>query len=246
MPNLIAPKVGTPWDIICDGDDTLWACGRYYDAAATLCCQFIQLEFPHLHTETARRRCRAIQAALIDKYGYYFDLYEDAWAEVYLQLCHHQGQAVYHETLGNIYDAAASVHRAPYSVFPGVSQTLGQLQTQGHRLHLLTLGDNDWQRDKVRRNHLDRFFTSIHVVQRSKGPQMRLLAANPLRTMVVGDSLLREMVPSWRLGYTSVWIRSDDKWHATHHQIDFNRLHIINRFTEISSVVAKLNGQSHR
>lgn len=233
------------WTIIFDGDDTLWICNEYYNAAASVCERFIAMEFPDLHGcgPELRHHCRQIQHSLIRKYGYYLELYEDAWVEVYLQLCHRARRTPSPLISGAIFQAARGVHDGPYSVMVGVREMLDQLYQAGHQPHLLTLGDEDWQRAKVRRNNLEKYFTSIHVIRRTKGPQLRLLAGNPARTMMVGDSRQRDILPALRLQISAVWIHPPDDAKDPPERHDFSQVYRLPKVVGLPALLQRLNSQ---
>ncbi len=242
MTKVTAPAPNETWDIITDGDDTLWECGVYYNASGQACCRLLDVGVPgHGHTDEAlRRHCRSIQLSLIRKHGYYFELYEDAWVEVYLHLCHHHHLPVSTSFSERIYETASAVHQAPYTLFLGVIETMQSLRADGHRFHLLTLGDDGWQREKVRRNGLDGYFSSIHVIQRSKGPQMRLLAMNRPRVLMIGDSPHSDIVPAVRQGIPALLIHNTDGWAQSHHHVDPHRIHQLSTFVDLPGALLKI------
>ncbi len=243
MNKIITPFIGAIRDIIIDGDDTLWECALYYSAATRVCFRLIQMQFPDITEDSLRANSRQIQRNLITKYGYYAELFEDAWVENYTQLCHRRNQPVSETIAGALFKAAAGVHDAPYMVFHGVPESLAELKAQGYHLHLLTLGDNDWQRSKVQRNGLGGYFTSIHVIQRTKGPQMRLLARDPKRTLMVGDSEHSDIEPAVALGIEAAIIQSDDLWSRSHKPLP-DHVHRISSFTKTPALLRRLASQS--
>lgn len=231
------------WTIIFDGDGTLWECSRYYMEADERCLDIFHpyiMKAGTTRTSIADRK-RIIQQSLMKRYGYYRDVFTDSWVETYLHLCHRFGLWVDEWTVADLMWNARTVQDAPYDVFPGVAQALIRLRQAKHRLHLLTRGEHDWQLDKVRRNGLAGHFLSIHPIQDTKGPQMRLLAMGAKRAMMVGDNPDDDLRPAQAFGLTRVLVRNADPWVGGGNIADRD-VHVIMSVTELPGLIARLNG----
>ncbi len=235
------------WTIIFDGDGTLWECSRYYMEADERCLDVLPADIMKAgitRTSIADHK-QVVQRCLMERHGYYRDVFTDSWVETYLQLCHRLGREINDRVVAELVRNARSVQHAPYDVFPGVAETLIQLRHAGHRLHLLTRGEHDWQYDKVRRNGLAGYFLSIHPIQDTKGPQMRLLAMGAPRAMMVGDNPDDDLRPAQALGLTRVLVHNADPWVGGGKNADPN-VHAIISVTELPELVARLNAQPSR
>ncbi|MBI2984731.1 MAG: HAD family hydrolase [Candidatus Kerfeldbacteria bacterium] len=234
------------WTIIFDGDGTLWRCSEYYQAADLACATIIHTALPGLDMPDDQliRYGRFVQAALFERRGFYFDLFQDAWEEAYAHLAARLKQPIDPIVGASIQGAFEVVRSAPYPLFEGVAETLAKLKTDGHQLHLLTLGDREFQLLKVRRNGIEALFDSIHPVQEPKGPQLRLLGLGGFagRAMMVGDSLDSDVRPALRLGIVGVWLRNAGlPWLRTKRFPRGARFHTIERVAELPRLIDQLN-----
>lgn len=234
--------VRRPWDLIFDADDTLWACSVYYRQADHNCLAIIQdaLGVP-LDLQASIVRARLVQRASLRRWGYYLDIYEDAWVETYYQIAHRFGRAISQKVAADVHVAARSVKTAPYSVFDDVVPTLTELRRNGHRLHVLSLGDETIQMAKIDRNRMTGLFDSTHIIQRSKGLKMRLIAMNGRRTMMIGDSLHSDITPAVKLGLEAAWIHNTEIWGQTHNPLDMSRVHVIHHVRELPAIIVNLS-----
>ena len=102
-----------------------------------------------------------------------------------------------------------------FAPFPGTIETLQELQRGGIRMGLLTNGNSEFQRSKIRRFYLARYFESI-LIESEFGagkPDRRVflaaleqLGATPAQTWMVGDDLMRDILPAQQLGLGTVWV----------------------------------------
>ncbi|MBI3572776.1 MAG: HAD family hydrolase [Candidatus Kerfeldbacteria bacterium] len=236
--------VPRPWTIIFDGDDTLWLCGEFYRQAEAGCIDLLKsIQFEGtLDKVTLVALQRKIQRALMRRHGFYLTIFEDAWSETYRQLCDRQGQRFDRGVDRELQQMSGAIHAAAYPIFPGVLAMLAELREQGHILHLVTLGDETFQRSKVQRNGLEAAFSQAHVVQHGKGTIMYHLASGQ-QTMMVGDSLPSDIQPAKRLSIQPVWIdHSNDEWHIGDGSQDLKGVHVIDRVTELPKLIARLDG----
>jgi putative hydrolase of the HAD superfamily len=118
--------------------------------------------------------------------------------------------------LGDEMADAFTLRREPLiTPFPGVIATLQELQRRGIRMGLVTNGSRAFQRNKIRRFDLERYFEAIiiegefGVGKPDRGVFLYALAqmgASPARTWMIGDDLLRDLQPAGQLGLGTVWV----------------------------------------
>ncbi len=82
-------------------------------------------------------------------------------------------------------DAVAA--RAAAFVYPGAADFLDALRSRGHRLVLLTLGNDSWQRLKVRHSGLAERFDTYETTLQDKAAALRRIAAAG-EAVVVNDN----------------------------------------------------------
>jgi HAD superfamily hydrolase (TIGR01549 family) len=102
-----------------------------------------------------------------------------------------------------------------FAPFPGTIATLQELQQRGIRMSLLTNGDSEFQRRKIRRFDLARYFESI-IIESEFGAgkpdpsvfvaALEQMGAEPTQTWMIGDDLRRDLQPAGQLGLGTVWV----------------------------------------
>jgi putative hydrolase of the HAD superfamily len=120
------------------------------------------------------------------------------------------------QALGNeLADAFTIQREETVAPFPGAIERLQELHLRGICMGLVTNGSGEFQRSKIRRFELARFFKSIiiegefgagkpdHRVFRSALEQ---IGALPAQTGMVGDDLIRDIQPAQELGLGTVWV----------------------------------------
>jgi putative hydrolase of the HAD superfamily len=105
-------------------------------------------------------------------------------------------------------------HRRVYP-FPGALEKLAALHRRGIPLALITNGDHRFQRDKIERFGLTKFFRCI-VVEGEFGTgkpdhavflhTLKTLQVQPQGVCMVGDNLAFDIAPAQHLGMHGVWV----------------------------------------
>lgn len=227
-----------PWDIIIDLDDTCWPANIYYRQADLRCIAILQRA---LGVTIDEKRCiagvRRIQRAKLRQTGYYLEFFEDSWLEQYRHLASQYGCPLNVHVGEAIWEAAHSVFLQDYTAYEGVPDTLRELKASGHRLWVVSLGDDTWQRTKLARNGLTDVFHDIHIIPRSKGLRMWLIASGGRRTMMVGDSAHSDVVPAVNIGLYVAWVHNTDPWGQTDKPIDMEHVRIIRHVSELPKLI---------
>lgn len=99
--------------------------------------------------------------------------------------------------------------------FPGSVETLRKLQGQGTRMGLITNGNAEFQRPKIRRFALEQYFDFI-LIESEFGmgkPDPRVFryglerfGVSPAQVWMIGDDLEFDMRPAQELGMDTVWV----------------------------------------
>jgi putative hydrolase of the HAD superfamily len=121
-----------------------------------------------------------------------------------------------HPALGDEMAEAFTLRRERlFKPFPGTIETLKELQRRGIRMGLLTNGNSEFQRRKIRRFDLARYFEII-IIEGEFGvgkPNQRVFlsalehfGALPAQAWMIGDDLVRDLRPAWQLGLDTVWM----------------------------------------
>lgn len=109
---------------------------------------------------------------------------------------------------------AVCKHEAVY-VFEDVFDTLIELKKRGYSLALLTNGDSEFQREKLKRFDLERLFDGIFIdgEQGVGKPEreaydnvLRLFQVQPYQSCMIGDHYLWEVVAPKSYGLKAIWV----------------------------------------
>ncbi|MBN2386314.1 MAG: HAD family hydrolase [Anaerolineales bacterium] len=99
--------------------------------------------------------------------------------------------------------------------FPGAIEALQAFQQRGIRMGLVTNGSSEFQRSKIRRFDLARYFETTLIEgefgtgkpdRRVFQAALQALDASPAETWMVGDDLERDILPAGELGLDTVWV----------------------------------------
>lgn len=228
--------------VVKDGDDTCWYCRHNYFQADWVCGGLIAQALgvvcppPHeiLHLQ------KQIEKSAMKEHGFRFTQFEDAWVETYRQLTDRHERQYVGRVAKEVYFAAEYVKRAEYPVIPDVYNVLRQLHTMAESIHLLSLGDYDFQMErKVKPNGLERLFDSIHITQGDKGLIMQELSDPAVMTVMVGDNYFTDIEPALAIGVTPVWIHNTSLWTQSENGVD-PRVHVIHHLRELPDLIKQL------
>lgn len=204
------------WDLIFDGDDTLWTCSPVYQAIDQACVQVINQSLPdgqQANLAVLREARHRHQAGAHRRHGFSLDLFPNAWVAAYVSFAQAKGLTPDRLVERRLLEVAWRFFDADYPIFPGAISALEDLQGLGHRLHMLTLGEDGLQRRKVREAGLNQLFSSddVHVIQTTKGPAMRLIGmrGRPGRVAMAGDSITGDVIPALHQGFVALWVKNE-------------------------------------
>lgn len=109
-------------------------------------------------------------------------------------------------------------HEAVY-VFEDVFDTLTELKKRGYRIALLTNGDRDFQREKLKRFDMEKLFDGIFIEgEQGVGKPEKQAYENvlnrfqvqPGEACMIGDHYLWEVVAPIRYGLKAIWVNRGD------------------------------------
>ncbi len=235
--------------IVClDLDDTLipntclyhgptWKCGLIISKALGHKSPY-PLEVLRLQYET--------DAGLVKTHGYGVDRYPKSWLRTYEILAERARVPVERSVAKRLLATAARFKSGPYVPFDGAKDALGELQHASHMLHLVTAGDKRLQQRKIDRCGLKSLFDSTHIVKIDKKPVLaKLVADEPHRGIMVGDSTRSDILPAIELGMTGILVKSET-WPYAKIDLDPKRYHVVDDITQVPALIRKLVRQSRR
>jgi putative hydrolase of the HAD superfamily len=198
-----------------DADDTLWHNETLYTLAKD---QFQQLLAPYANPEQARRRLDEIEEWNVRHYGYGIKSFALSMVEAALEISAGQIEGL---RLGRILDIVKEMLNAEVKPLGAVEPVLAELAQQ-YPLMLITKGDFFEQQRKIERSGLAEYFRYIEIVVDKTAETYRGVLAKyhlePLRFLMVGNSLRSDILPVLEIGGQAVYIPYASTW--AHEQVD--------------------------
>jgi len=198
-----------------DADDTLWHTETLYSQAKD---QFQQLLAPHANPEQARQRLDEIEEWNVRHYGYGIKSFALSMVEAALEISGGQIEGL---RLSRILDIVKDMLNAEVKPLGAVEPTLAELAQQ-YPLMLITKGDFFEQQRKIERSGLAKYFRYIEIVVDKTAETYRGVLAKyhlePLRFLMVGNSLRSDILPVLEIGGQAVYIPYASTW--AHEQVD--------------------------
>ena len=105
--------------------------------------------------------------------------------------------------------------------FPYTNDVLEKLRSLGYKTGLITNGSGELQRAKLKLLGLEKYFDEIIICGElgfekpdplSFKTMAELLDASPNQLLYVGDNPVNDIVPSRKVGYIPVWVKTGSPW----------------------------------
>lgn len=193
--------------VVFDGDDTLWFVEHLYDRARAEAAELVgSLGLDPADWEA---RQRLIDVANVATMGLQATRFPTSCAKAYTDASLAAGRLPSAGEASKVWGCAAQVFDWEALPALGVADLLDDL-TADFRLVLLTKGDLWVQKKRVGDSGLERFFTSVEIVEQKTAESFRWLldslAADPAESWSVGNSLPSDINPALATGMNAVWV----------------------------------------
>jgi putative hydrolase of the HAD superfamily len=215
--------------LLIDADDTLWENNVYFMEVTERFCQVVAAW--GIEENRARTCLSDTERANIVKHGYGAAAFSRSVVQAFRFLIPEGGD----DDLEDLRSRAASIcRREQVELLPGVLETLATLSGY-HELVLVTKGDRDEQRRKLRRSRLARFFRHVEIVKEKNVAIYRRLATglglDPDRTWMIGNSPRSDINPALAAGLGAVLVPHPCTW-----ELEIEELNLASaRFARVSS-----------
>src|SRR6185312_5837882 len=201
-----------------DADDTLWVNNIYFERAIYA---FISSLDHRVHTnEGVRGHLNLCERATIAAHGYGLKSFHRSLVDCFEQLSQ---EPVTPEKHDRIVSFVNSIAEQEIELLPGVRETLLELQKR-HRLILVTKGNADEQKDKLKRSGLESLFAGVEVLPEKHESAYRALTSHhgceAQSTWMIGNSPKSDVNPALAAGLNAVFIPHDFTWVLEHEVID--------------------------
>src|SRR5262245_57282832 len=198
------------FDIIAfDADDTLWHNEPIYRGAQR---QVLDILAHYHDREWIERRMCETELRNLEHYGYGIKGFTLSMIETAIELT--EGRISGAE-IGRIIELTREMFRAPVVLLDGVEETI-TLLAASHDLMLITKGDLFEQQAKIARSGLADRFSKIEIVPVKLRETYQTIIdrheINPLRFLMVGNSIRSDILPVIEMGASAVHIPYETTW----------------------------------
>lgn len=211
---------------LCDMDDTLTYCSKYYidahEAGAKLISEFAGVTPEHaraLITEIDLEAARKRRNFNKDRFG---DSFVHALWEAHTQTRKRGSITPAQEDV--VRAAANAVYTAEYGLKEGAVDLLKQVRRVGLQAILVTKGDEEVQNYKIEKNGLKPYFNAIEIVKNKSFDTWQAIVERHNVTarysFVIGDSLKDDIAPAKRLGLRTIHVANEDCWAYNSHDVE--------------------------
>ena len=213
--------------LLFDLDDTLIHCNKYFYLVID---QFVGTMLTWFSSygitgEAIRAKQTEIDIAGIQVLGFKSEHFPQSFLETYRHFTDMTGRrpsAVEEDLLWKIGLSAYEHEVEPY---PHMQETLDDLASAGHDLHLYTGGEVLIQQRKIDQMQLDRYFGSKIYVRRHKNNEALegILSEGSFdrdHTWMIGNSIRTDVVPALSAGIHAIHMKTEVEWIYNVMQID--------------------------
>lgn len=234
--------------IIFDLDDTLVHCNIYFDQILDEFTELLSGWFANtgITAEEIRAKQIEIDIAGVEQIGFISTHFPQSLIETYRYFSQLLGLEAGFAQEEQLMKLGMSVYDREIEAYPGMTQTLNLLRSQGHQLHLYTGGESVIQQRKIDQMRLTDYFEERIYIRRHKNVDAleEILTSGPFdrsRTWMIGNSLRTDIMPALSAGIHSIYIKRPNEW--SFNLVELKRdtkseMYTISALEEIPSVIA--------
>jgi putative hydrolase of the HAD superfamily len=226
--------------IVFDGDDTLWRTEQLYDDARSAAAAIVSESCLDASAwETLERHIDVENVAVL---GHSVERFPRSCAEAYQKLCETVGRIPDTSVAERIRQAARSAFLRPAPPIDGANETLSTLRSRGHRLALLTKGDESVQARRIEQSGLRQYFDLVRIVSEKSAAEIKkvvtLLGRQPGSSWMVGNSIRSDILPALEAGLRAIWIEAHVwEYERLHERTLDNRVVIVRQLPDLLKVI---------
>ncbi|CAG7653463.1 HAD family hydrolase [Paenibacillus allorhizosphaerae] len=213
--------------ILFDMDDTLIYCNKYFDLVIDQFADQMETWFHgyHLNVEEIKKKQTEIDLSRVLVSGFAPDHFPQSFVDTYDHYSDVTGRAKRQEDIERLRELGATVYGHSIEPYPYMEETLRELQSEGHELHLYTGGDHKIQMRKVTEAGLERFFGDRIHITRHKNEQfleniVHSRGFDRSRTWMIGNSLRTDIIPALTCGIHAIFMPAELEW--AYNQVEVN------------------------
>lgn len=207
--------------LLIDADDTLWENNIHYEKVTI---DFVNLmKSKRIMEHDIERFLRQKEMANVKHYGYGADSLYRTMINVYKEACEKEGKKTENEVLVWIKNAKSKTRDYDIEFLTGVTEVLPKLQKKNLMI-LVTKGNPEEQKDKIKRSGVSRFFHHTRVVEEKHAKIykdiVKELKLNIETTWMIGNSPRSDINPAKAAGLGTVFIPYHTTWEHEIEEID--------------------------
>ena len=222
--------------LLCDADDTLWENNIYFEEAIEEFVAYV--DHPVLSPAQVREVLDRIEVRNIKLNGYGTDNFARNLVECFEGF---RGRRASTRERRRLFGLTDRIRNSPIRLIPGVTETL-EVLGERYRLGLVTKGQPDEQRSKVRRSGLEHRF-DYFMFSREKDAQCyrtvtEAIGADPASTWMIGNSPRSDINPALEAGLGAVLVPNRNTWSLEEQEVPetHDRFRRVRRFSDLALI----------
>ncbi|MBH5317738.1 HAD hydrolase-like protein [Paenibacillus sp. GSMTC-2017] len=240
--------------IMFDLDDTLVYCNKYFFYVIDQFVDSMTTWFGGSELVTAGS-VRDIQnerdIILIGNTGFKSEHFPQSFVDTYIHFCDLTGRKRSATEEDFLWKLGISVYDHATEPYPNMEQTLDDLASEGHELHLYTGGELLIQQRKIESMNLERYFESrIYIRQLKDNAALETILSNGAfdrkHTWMIGNSIRTDVLPALTAGIHAIHMRTQEEWHYNVVQINVEPKGAFFTLDQLKDVPSTINGFLNR
>lgn len=205
--------------LLFDLDDTLIYCNKYFFFVIEQFtdCMSDWFRGYGVTAQEIRDKQTEIDIAGVHIVGFKSDHFPQSFVDTYLYFSDMFGRPSAPVEVDMLWKLGRSVYEFDVEPYPFMEETLFELASQGHDLHLYTGGELLIQQRKISQMQLERYFgTRIYVRSMKNSEAMAgILSEGKFdlgKTWMIGNSLRTDVIPALTNGINAIHMKTDNEW----------------------------------
>jgi len=209
--------------VIYDFDDTIVETNSEFEATNEQCAEIIVGEVSGTSEMVKEVLAfqRKLDVEMVRTHGFIPPRYLMSWQATYEHFVKEAGKDVSEEVNERIKETVQDLYIRQYKNIPGSVETMEQLKKEGYSMIILTAGQDEIQKRKVRESGAIAFVEDVIVYPRKTPETLKeVMALYPAKQYVmIGNSLKSDIHPALE---NDAWGFHFERqtWEADHHDID--------------------------
>jgi putative hydrolase of the HAD superfamily len=206
-------------NLLFDLDDTLIHCNKYFNLILDQFADEMTTWFNSygISAREIMSKHTDIDIAGVQLLGFKSEHFPQSFVDTYRYFSAMTGRPVSTAEEETLWKLGISVYELEVEPYPYMEETLEQLLSEGHELHLYTGGELTIQQRKIDQMQLQRYFGNRIYIRQHKNTQAldQILSEGGFdrtRTWMIGNSLRTDVMPAITCGIHAVYLKLEREW----------------------------------